>query len=77
MEGNVIIFFFFFFFYLRQTIVFSDYLTPEINALFNKQMNNVYGKIKIRQHHKGTILDVNMTNIRQVQVTEFTLKKLM
>ncbi|CAG8660768.1 9272_t:CDS:2, partial [Funneliformis caledonium] len=51
--------------YLRQTIVFADYLTPEINALFNKQMNNVDGKIKIKHHHKGTILDVNATNIRQ------------
>ncbi|CAG8559705.1 17138_t:CDS:10 [Rhizophagus irregularis] len=51
--------------YLRQTIILSDYLTPEINMLFNKQMNNVDGKMKIKHHHQGTILDVNVKNIRQ------------
>ncbi|PKC09816.1 DUF1253-domain-containing protein [Rhizophagus irregularis] len=52
--------------YLRQTIILSDYLTPEINMLFNKQMNNVDGKMKIKHHHQGTILDVNVKNIRQI-----------
>ncbi|GBB95965.1 hypothetical protein RclHR1_02650036 [Rhizophagus clarus] len=52
--------------YLRQTIILSDYLTPEINVLFNKQMNNVDGKVKIKHHHQGTILEVNVRNIQQI-----------
>ena len=33
--------------YLRQTIVFSAYMTPEINRLFNISMLNVAGKAKL------------------------------
>ncbi|GAB5589241.1 rRNA-binding ribosome biosynthesis protein utp25 [Umbelopsis nana] len=51
--------------YLRQTLVFSDFLTPEINALFNKHMKNVGGKLKIKQSYEGTMIDV----IAQVQQT--------
>ncbi|GAN05080.1 DUF1253 domain-containing protein [Mucor ambiguus] len=50
--------------YLRQTLVFADFLTPEFNALFNKYMKNVAGKLKIkRTYEEGSILDV----IPQVQ----------
>ncbi|KAL7311382.1 rRNA-binding ribosome biosynthesis protein utp25 [Mucor circinelloides] len=50
--------------YLRQTLVFADFLTPEFNALFNKHMKNVAGKLKIkRTYEEGSILDV----IPQVQ----------
>ncbi|KAI9310561.1 hypothetical protein BX666DRAFT_2004798 [Dichotomocladium elegans] len=52
--------------YLRQTLVFSEFLTPEINGLFNKHMKNISGKIKIKQRYEdGSILDV----IPQVQQT--------
>ncbi|KAL1922449.1 uncharacterized protein VTP21DRAFT_9988 [Calcarisporiella thermophila] len=44
--------------YLRQTLIFSDYLAPEINALFNKHCKNVAGKLKIRKLYTGTIADV-------------------
>jgi U3 small nucleolar RNA-associated protein 25 len=43
---------------LRQNLVFADFLTPEINALFNKHFWNVAGKVKIRQKYAGTMLDV-------------------
>ncbi|CAG8522914.1 5532_t:CDS:10 [Paraglomus brasilianum] len=44
--------------YLRQTIVLSDFLTPEMNSLFNKRMLNIAGKLKMRQTYEGAILDV-------------------
>ncbi|KAI8644844.1 hypothetical protein BD408DRAFT_339777 [Parasitella parasitica] len=52
--------------YLRQTLVFADFLTPEFNALFNKYLKNVAGKLKIkRSYEDGSILDV----IPQIQQT--------
>ncbi|KAI8374291.1 uncharacterized protein BYT42DRAFT_398746 [Radiomyces spectabilis] len=51
--------------YLRQTLVFSDFLTPELNAMFTKYLKNVSGKMKIKQQHEGSIMDV----IPQVQQT--------
>ncbi|KAJ1971393.1 rRNA-binding ribosome biosynthesis protein utp25 [Dimargaris xerosporica] len=45
--------------YLRQTLVFSDFLTPELNAMFNTTMRNVAGKVRVRQDWPaGTIADV-------------------
>ncbi|KAF9201060.1 rRNA-binding ribosome biosynthesis protein utp25 [Haplosporangium sp. Z 27] len=45
--------------YVRQTILFSNYLTPEINALFKKYSRNVAGKLKITQAYEdGSIVDV-------------------
>jgi hypothetical protein len=44
--------------YLRQNLVFADFLTPEINAMFNKHMKNVGGKLKIKQSYEGTMIDV-------------------
>jgi U3 small nucleolar RNA-associated protein 25 len=42
--------------YVRQTIVLSSYITPEMNSLFNNHMNNVSGKIKYMPSHDGSIL---------------------
>lgn len=37
----------------------GDFLTPEINAVFNKYMKNAKGKLKIKQRYEeGTIVDV-------------------
>ncbi|KAK3812202.1 MAG: hypothetical protein J3Q66DRAFT_302014 [Benniella sp.] len=45
--------------YVRQTLFFSDYMTPEINALFKKFSKNVAGKLKITQGFEhGSIVDV-------------------
>ncbi len=35
--------------FLRQTLIFGEFLTPEINSLFNKHCNNVFGKVKLLQ----------------------------
>lgn len=53
--------------YLRQTLVFADFLTPEFNAVFNKYMNNVSGKLKIKQTYEdGSIVDV-IPQVQQVK----------
>lgn len=45
--------------YVRQTVVISNILTPEINALFKKHSRNVAGKMKITQAYEhGSIVDV-------------------
>ncbi|CAG8736745.1 15031_t:CDS:10 [Cetraspora pellucida] len=51
--------------YFRQTIIISEYLTPEINSLFNKQMFNIAGKLKTKSHYEGTIVNV-IPQIKQV-----------
>lgn len=52
--------------YLRQTLMFSDFLTPEMNSVFNKYFKNVAGKLKIKQSYEdGTIVDV----LPQIQQT--------
>jgi len=44
--------------YLCQNLIFTEYLTPELNSLFNTYCKNIAGKIKIRHPHFGTINDV-------------------
>ncbi|RIB27767.1 digestive organ expansion factor [Gigaspora rosea] len=51
--------------YYRQTIIISSYLTPEINSLFNKQMLNLAGKLKIKDKYEGTIVDV-IPRVKQI-----------
>lgn len=50
--------------YMRQTIVLSAYLTPELNGLFSTHMQNVSGKVKVQQEHIGAMLDIGL-QIRQ------------
>lgn len=52
--------------YLRQTVVFSAFLTPELNGLFSTHMLNVGGKVKISQTSAGALLDVG----QQVQLRQ-------
>ncbi|KAG0191643.1 rRNA-binding ribosome biosynthesis protein utp25 [Apophysomyces sp. BC1034] len=51
--------------YLRQTLAFSEFLSPELNALFNKYFKNISGKLRIKQAYEGSIVDV----VPQVQQT--------
>ncbi|KAF2068324.1 hypothetical protein CYY_010350 [Polysphondylium violaceum] len=44
--------------YLRQTLIFSSILTPEINALFNRSCQNINGKIKIKSIKQGEISNI-------------------
>ncbi len=47
--------------HLRQTIILSDYITPEINALSSAHMLNVAGKAKYVLVYKGAMLDLPPT----------------
>ncbi|KAL9049207.1 MAG: hypothetical protein Q9162_007337 [Coniocarpon cinnabarinum] len=50
--------------YLRQTLILSQYITPELNSLFNQQMQNIAGKVKIQPEYSGSMLDVDF-QVRQ------------
>lgn len=39
--------------HFRQTLLFSAYATPELNRLFNADMQNIAGKAKILPHYDG------------------------
>ncbi|KAK9347397.1 hypothetical protein V1522DRAFT_401965 [Lipomyces starkeyi] len=44
--------------YLRQTLVFAEFITPEINALFSHHMHNVGGKVKFHPVYSGVLTDI-------------------
>jgi len=44
---------------LRQTIIFSDYLTPEINALVAAHLHNISGYTKFQRGYPGAMLSVS------------------
>lgn len=52
--------------YFRQTIVFSAYVTPEINRLYNTSMLNHNGKVKITPVYLGAIANLTGLGIRQI-----------
>lgn len=47
--------------HLRQTIILSAYLTPEVNALASSHMLNVAGRVKYVPVYDGVMLDVANT----------------
>ncbi|KNC70390.1 hypothetical protein SARC_17083, partial [Sphaeroforma arctica JP610] len=49
----------------RHTLVFSAYMTPEINSLMTRYCKGFEGKVKTLPHYKGTIGQV----VRQTQQT--------
>lgn len=51
--------------YLRQTIVFSAYITPELNRLYNSYMQNIAGKTKITPSYPGAIIATSGLGIKQ------------
>ena len=50
--------------YFRQTLVYSQYLTPELNGLFNQHMQNIAGKVKVMPEYPGSMLDIDF-QVRQ------------
>jgi len=45
--------------YLRQTIIFSDYLTPSISALASAHLHNVAGRVKYTPTYTGAMLNLS------------------
>lgn len=45
--------------YLRQTIVLSAFVTPELNTIFSRHMRNIAGKTKLsKEKYEGTMLEL-------------------
>ncbi|KAF7186705.1 U3 small nucleolar RNA-associated protein 25 [Pseudocercospora fuligena] len=51
--------------HLRQTILFSAYMTPEMNRLWSAHMLNVEGKVKYTPSYAGAITDTSGLGIKQ------------
>ncbi|CAN8312404.1 unnamed protein product [Cochlearia groenlandica] len=51
--------------FYRQSIILSSYLTPEINALFNRHCLNYKGKMKLACEYKGVLQKV-LLPVRQI-----------
>lgn len=51
--------------YLRQTIVLSQFITPELNSLFTNHMRNIGGRAKTQPEHAGSMTDLGL-QVRQV-----------
>ncbi|KAM0841157.1 hypothetical protein ACQ4PT_059201 [Festuca glaucescens] len=51
--------------YYRQTIILSSYLTPEMNALFNRSCSNYEGKVKLVTEFTGVLPKIQL-EVRQV-----------
>lgn len=51
--------------YLRQTVVLSAYLTPELNKLYNSNMQSIAGKLKLTPQSPGSIQAVTGFGIKQ------------
>ncbi|KAJ1668659.1 rRNA-binding ribosome biosynthesis protein utp25 [Coemansia sp. RSA 1813] len=44
--------------YRRQTILISEYMTPEIQALFNNNCRSIEGKLRVKPTYDGSITNV-------------------
>ncbi|KAJ2787963.1 rRNA-binding ribosome biosynthesis protein utp25 [Coemansia interrupta] len=44
--------------YRRQTIMISEYMTPEIQAIFNNNCRSIEGKVRFKPFMKGAVTDV-------------------
>lgn len=47
--------------YIRQTIILTDFITPEMNSIYTKFMFNVAGRFRFAPVYQGTILDVSIS----------------
>ncbi|EFW23308.1 rRNA-binding ribosome biosynthesis protein utp25 [Coccidioides posadasii str. Silveira] len=44
--------------YLRQTLIFTSFMSPEINSVYSTYAQNVSGKVKINTTYQGAILEL-------------------
>jgi U3 small nucleolar RNA-associated protein 25 len=45
--------------YIRQTVVLSDFITPEINSIYTKVMLNMAGKFRYASVFEGAMIDIS------------------
>lgn len=51
--------------HLRQTIIFSAYVAPELNRLYNAHMLNTSGKAKLTPFYPGVIGSIDLPGLKQ------------
>lgn len=51
--------------HFRQTMLFSSYVTPEMNRMFNSEFVNIAGKAKLTPSYEGAITSVTGLGIKQ------------
>lgn len=51
--------------HFRQTMMFSGFVTPEINRMFNSDLVNIAGKAKLTAHYEGAITSATGLGIKQ------------
>lgn len=51
--------------HFRQTMLFSNYATPEMNRMFNSEFVNIAGKVKLTPQYDGAITSVTGLGIKQ------------
>jgi U3 small nucleolar RNA-associated protein 25 len=51
--------------HFRQTICFSNFVTPEMNRMFNSDLVNIAGKAKLTPSHDGAITSVTGLGFKQ------------
>ncbi|KAI8326323.1 DUF1253-domain-containing protein [Martensiomyces pterosporus] len=61
--------------YRRQTIMVSEYMTPEIQALFNSSCRSIEGKVRIKPVCQGAVTDV-VAQVPQI-FKRLTVKRLL
>ncbi|KAJ1880783.1 rRNA-binding ribosome biosynthesis protein utp25 [Coemansia sp. RSA 486] len=60
--------------YRRQTILISEYMTPEIQAIFNNNCRSIEGKVRFKPVMQGAIADV-VAQVSQI-FKKLTVKRL-
>lgn len=50
--------------YFRQSVILSQYLSPEMNSLFSNSCFNLAGKLKVRPVYEGSMANIGGGNIR-------------
>lgn len=51
--------------YLRQTLIFTSYITPEMNRLFNTHLGNLFGKAKLTPNYPGALTSATGLGVKQ------------
>ncbi|KAK2736014.1 rRNA-binding ribosome biosynthesis protein utp25 [Myotisia sp. PD_48] len=57
--------------HLRQTLVFSSFITPELNSLFASHMHNVFGKMKITPTYEGAMFNISSQGLVRQTFSRF------